>query len=189
MDYLIAGLGNPGEKYHFTRHNIGFLSIDLLSECFNIPVKKKYKKSLIGYKTVDDNNIILMKPLTYMNLSGSVIFSALARFRIFPKNLIIIYDDVDLPLGRIRIRKKGISAGHKGLQSVIDYLQNDNFIRIRIGIGSELKENCSTENFVLAEFSDDEMEILKNSVKKIPEIINTIINHSIEKAMNDYNKK
>ncbi len=187
MDYLIAGLGNPGKKYHFTRHNIGFLSIDVLSEYLDIPVEKKYKKSLIGNKFIDENNIILMKPSTFMNLSGKVILSALARFRILPENLIIIYDDVDLPLGKIRIKKNGASAGHKGLQSIIDYINNGNFIRIRIGIGTESMKDHSTEEFVLSEFSDEEVKVLKNSIKKIPEIINIILDDSVEKAMNDYN--
>lgn len=187
MIYLIAGLGNPGKEYLFTRHNVGFLSIDLLSECFNIPLKKKIKKSYSGNKFVDENNIILMKPLTYMNLSGTVIQSALARFRVIPENLIVIHDDLDLPLGKIRIKKKGTSAGHKGIQSVIDNIHNNNFIRIRIGIKSEYKENLSTEEFVLSQFSKSEIKILKESIKKIPEIVLTMINHSIEKAMNDYN--
>ncbi len=187
MDYLIAGLGNPTKKYHLTRHNIGFLSIDLLKEYFDIPRYKKYKKSFIGNKFIDNINIILMKPVTYMNRSGSMILKALAKFKIFPENVIIIYDDIDLPLGKIRIKKKGSSAGHKGLQSIIDYIQNENFIRIRIGIDSELKQDHTTEEFVLRKFSTKEINVLKKSLKIIPEIICTIINHSVEKAMNDYN--
>ncbi len=186
-DYLIAGLGNPGKKYHFTRHNIGFLSIDLLSACFDIPVEKKFKKSLIGSKYVDENNIMLMKPSTFMNLSGSVVLSAIARFKIHPENLLIIYDDVDLPLGKIRIKKKGASAGHRGLQSVIDHIQNDSFIRIRVGIGTEQRRDYSMEEFVLSEFSGDEVKVLKKGIKLIPQIVGTIIEHSAEKAMNDYN--
>ncbi len=187
MDYLIAGLGNPAKKYHLTRHNIGFLSIDLLEEYFNIPVNKKYKKSFIGSRIIDNNNVILMKPLTYMNQSGSVILKALSKFKILPQNLIIIHDDVDLPLGKIRVKKQGSSAGHKGLQSIIDYIQNDTFIRIRVGISSELKQDYSTEEFVLGKFSNQEITVLKKSLKIIPDIICTIISHSVEKAMNDYN--
>ena len=187
MDFLIAGLGNPTKKYHLTRHNIGFLSIDLLSEFFNITVQKKYKKSLIGNKIINNNNIILMKPLTYMNNSGSIILKALAKFRILPRNLIVIYDDIDLPLGKIRVKKKGSSAGHKGIQSIIDYIQNENFIRIRIGIDSELKQNYTTEEFVLKKFSDKEIKVIKKSLKIIPKIIRTMINFSVEKAMNEYN--
>jgi len=187
LSFLIVGLGNPTKKYQLTRHNIGFISIDILSECWNIPVKKKYKKSYIGTYQIDNTPIILMKPLTFMNNSGQVIQSAMAKFRIFPKNIIVIYDDIDLPLGKIRIRAKGSSAGHKGLQSIIDHIQNDAFIRIRIGIGSELKQKKATVNFVLSPFTKEEIKILKKSLKHIPEIINTIINHSVEKAMNDFN--
>ncbi len=187
MVYLIVGLGNPGKKYQLTRHNIGFLCVDLLSEYYNIEVKKKYKKSLIGTGNISKDNLILMKPLTFMNLSGSVIQSALAKFRIFPGHLIVIYDDIDIPLGKIKIKKRGSSAGHKGLQSILDYLQNGNFIRIRIGISSQNRKNIPAEQFVLRTFARREVKDIKESLKKIPEIVDTIINYSIEKAMNDYN--
>lgn len=187
MDYLIVGLGNPGDKYFFTRHNIGFLAIDLLCQTYSIDVTRKYKKSLIGRGTVSNNQFFLMKPQTYMNLSGTVILSAMAKYRISPDKIIIIYDDIDLPTGKIRIRKNGGSAGHKGIQSVLDNIQNENFLRIRIGINSDKPETFPAEKYVLQNFSSDEKNIIAESLKKIPDIIDTIINNSVEKAMNDYN--
>lgn len=187
MNYLIAGLGNPGAKYLLTRHNIGFLSIDLLSDNLKIDVTKKYKKSLIGQKGLFEQNIILMKPQTYMNLSGTVIRSAMAKYRISLQQIIIIYDDIDLPLGKIRIKRKGASAGHKGLQSILDCLQNDDFIRIRIGIGSNKIVTIPSEQYVLDPFTKNELKVIQKALKKIPDIIRSIITESVEKAMNDFN--
>ncbi|MBU1076147.1 MAG: aminoacyl-tRNA hydrolase [Spirochaetes bacterium] len=187
MDYLIVGLGNPTDRYYLTRHNVGFLSIDLISDHYDIPVTKKYKKSVMGTGALSGNRIFLMKPLTYMNLSGTVIRSAFAKHRISPEKLIIIYDDIDLPLGKIRIRKDGGSAGHKGLQSILENLQNKNFIRIRIGIHSDRKGSIPTEEFVLRKFDPEEMKIITQSLKKIPGILDLLLNDSVEKAMNDFN--
>lgn len=187
MEYLIAGLGNPGQKYFYNRHNFGFLSIDTLGEHFNIQINEKYKKSYIGKYTNDDKKILLMKPQTYMNLSGEMIRKAIATYKIPIQNIIIIHDDIDLPLNKIRIKKDGSAGGHKGVQSVIDCLQNDNFIRIRLGINSNLKQNVGLEEFVLSDFSGAEMKIVKKILKQIPDLIETIINNSVEKAMNEFN--
>lgn len=185
---LIAGLGNPGKEYTFTRHNAGFIALDKIAENYNIPVKTKYKKSFIGKGRIVDNEVILMKPITYMNLSGTVIRSALAKWQITPENLIVIYDDMDLPLGTVRIRKQGSSAGHRGVESIIYSLNNDKFVRIRIGINQPPAE-LTAEEYVLSCFTDKEMELLKPVIERIPVIIETIIKFSVEKAMNEFNRK
>ena len=184
--FLIVGLGNPGDKYKFTRHNIGFRAIDILSNYYKCKVAKKFKKSLIGEAFLGSKNILLMKPLTYMNLSGSVILSAITRYKIKIENLIVIYDDLDLPLGKVRIRKKGGAGGHKGVLSIINSLNNDKFIRIRIGIKNN-NENIPSEIFVLSNFTEKEEKIINNTLIKLPEIVETIINFNVEKAMNDFN--
>lgn len=187
MDYLIAGLGNPGQKYFYNRHNIGFLSIDTIGAHFNIEINEKYKKSYIGKCIFNNKKILLMKPQTFMNLSGEMIRKAMATYKIPVQNLIIIHDDVDLPLNKIRIKKNGSDGGHKGVQSIIECLQNDNFVRIRLGINSSLKQNVCLEEFVLSDFSGAEMKIVKKILKQIPDLIETIINNSVEKAMNEFN--
>ena len=185
---LIAGLGNPGKEYALTRHNAGFVALDKIAETYKIPVNTKYKKSVIGAGKIVDNDVILMKPVTYMNLSGTVIRSALAKWRITPENLIVIYDDIDLPLGTVRIRKQGSSAGHKGVESIIFSLNNDKFIRIRIGI-NQPPAGLTAEEYVLSPFTNEELELLKPVIEKIPGIIETIIKFSVEKAMNEFNRR
>ncbi len=186
--YLIVGLGNPGKKYLYTRHNAGFIAVDYLSIKYNISVSTKYKKSYIGNGKISDAEIILMKPLTYMNLSGTVVKSALVKWKIKPENLIVIYDDFNLPFGMIRIRKSGSSGGHNGVESIITELNNNNFIRIRIGIGKN--ESYSNDiDYVLSQFSEDEFNRLRDVLKYMPDIMETIINYSVERAMNEFNRK
>ncbi len=182
--YLIVGLGNPGTKYRFTRHNVGFLAIDNIGEAFGIDVNKKDKHYLFGRGSASGEEILLLKPTTYMNLSGKAVLSAFTKYKISPNDLIVIYDDVDLPVGKIRIREKGSSGGHKGVQSIISMV-NNNFIRIRVGIGKD--ENIPTEKYVLSNFTEEEFDILNQVMLKIPNIIKTILEYGIVKAMNEFN--
>ncbi len=185
---LIAGLGNPGKEYLFTRHNAGFIALDKIAEKYNIPVVSKYKKSFIGIGKILGEDIILMKPTSWMNLSGIPVRSALAKWRIIPEDLIVIYDDIDLSLGNIRIRKQGSSGGHKGVESIIQSLNNDKFVRIRIGINPPPK-GVPAEYYVLNNFTQEELKVLKLVINKIPTIIETIIEFSVEKAMNEFNRR
>ncbi len=182
--YLIVGLGNPGPAYRFTRHNAGFLAVDNIAEKFNIDISKKFKKSLIGRGSIAGEEVILMKPLTYMNLSGEAVLPAVTKFKINPRNLIVLYDDVDLTIGKIRLRERGSSGGHKGVQSIITRV-NNNFIRVRIGVGKD--EHIPTERYVLSNFTDSEFEILNEVMKNIPDIIEVILKSSVIKAMNEFN--
>ncbi|MDD5065589.1 MAG: aminoacyl-tRNA hydrolase [bacterium] len=187
MKYLIVGLGNPGKKYARNRHNIGFLSLDSLSGSFSVEITKKYKQSLIATLEWNQKTLVLMKPLTFMNASGDMVQKAVATYKIPLSHLIVIYDDIDFPLGRIKIRKGGSSGGHKGVQSIIDSLQNGNFIRVRIGINSEYKKDLPLEEFVLNDFNKPEVPILQQVLKQIPDVISRILDHSVDKAMNEFN--
>ncbi|MBN1897873.1 MAG: aminoacyl-tRNA hydrolase [Spirochaetes bacterium] len=185
---LIAGLGNPGKEYTLTRHNVGFMALDVLSKAFKIPLDAQYKKSRIGLGRRSRHDIVLQKPLTYMNLSGTVILSTLAKYRISPENFIVIHDDIDLPLGTIRIRKQGSSGGHKGIESILRSLNRDDFIRLRIGIGSP-PPFLPAEDYVLNDFTVDEVKMIEPVLDAIPEMISVILKYSVDKAMNEFNRR
>lgn len=187
MFRLFVGLGNPGKKYENTRHNIGFDVIDRLAENNDVKINSVgfqglyYKGQILGEK------IILLKPQTYMNLSGVSVASITSMYKISPENIMIIYDDMDLEFGRIRIRTKGSAGGHNGMKSIISSLSNNlNIPRMRIGIG---RTDNNTVNFVLSRFSKEEKSELSNirnkAVLAIEDIIRT---KDILRAMNDYNQ-
>ena len=173
---IIVGLGNPGKKYINTWHNLGFLAIDKFKEINNFPDFKFSKKfnSLISEKLFQNKKIILAKPQTFMNNSGQAVKKIVGYYQ-ENKNLIIINDDIDLPLGKIRVSKNRGSAGHKGVQSVIDELKTKNFTRIRIGINIEKENPKNTEKFVLQKFNEKEKAAIKKSIKETVEKIKEII--------------
>ena len=171
---LIIGLGNPGQKYEKTRHNLGFRALEKLKESLGFedwnPAKKF--KSLISEGHFNEQKIILAKPQTFMNNSGQAVKPLIENFKLEIENLLIIHDDIDLPLGEIRIQKGRGSAGHKGVQSIIEMLGAKDFTRIRIGIRPKNeKRKLDTEKFVLEKFTDEEEEIIEKTIKKAVEII------------------
>ncbi|SDH66537.1 peptidyl-tRNA hydrolase, PTH1 family [Fervidobacterium changbaicum] len=171
---IIIGLGNPGEKYANTRHNVGFMVLDRLGKSW-----KSGPNYLYSDVNIAGQKVKLVKPTTYMNLSGEV-------FKYLPHDdIIVVYDDLDLPLGRIRIRKDGSAGGHNGIKSIISYI-GQNFPRIRIGIGPKPKE-VDAADFVLSNFSPEEFEKLRKVIDLAVEAIETIVSEGIEKAMNRYN--
>jgi len=165
MTKLIVGLGNPGKQYERTRHNAGYLAVDFLAK--ELKLKWREDKKL-GASIVRADKIILAKPTKLMNNSGSVVTRLLKHFNIPQKNLTVVYDDVDLPLGELRLREKGSSAGHKGMQSVIDQLQTTNLSRLKIGIGSP---NIDTAEFVLRQFTAKEMTAVKAVLPQVIEML------------------
>jgi len=187
LKYLIVGLGNIGEKYKYTRHNIGFLIIDKLANNFNLTFNSN-KISYYAYFKLEEKNVFLIKPKTFMNLSGLAVDYWLKRESISLNNILVICDDYSLSFGTIRLRSKGQNAGHKGLESIDKLLNSNNYPRLRIGIkNDELINNLA--DFVLSEFNNQEKE-------KLPIIIDTAIKsilcfliYGIDKAMNLYNKK
>ena len=183
--YIIAGLGNPGKKYENTRHNMGFLTIDLLAEEYGIKVDKLKFKSLVGEGRIAGQRVLLIKPQTYMNLSGEAIREALNFYKIEPEELIVIYDDIDIPTGTFRIRKKGSAGTHNGMRSVVHQIQSDQFPRIRVGIGSEKKVDLI--NYVTGGVSKSERELLEDALVKSAKAAACIVEKGIDKAMNEFN--
>lgn len=184
--YVIAGLGNPGTKYENTRHNVGFDTINLLSDKYGIKVSKLKNKALVGDGTINGEKLLLVKPQTYMNLSGESLREIMEWYKVPVSRLIIIYDDVDLPLGRVRIRPKGSSGTHNGMKSVIYQLQSDDFPRIRIGI-DKAPEGWELADYVLSRFNAEERKVVNDSIAKAAEAAVAIIASGVDAAMNVYN--
>lgn len=188
--YLIVGLGNPGKKYNMTRHNVGFMAMDLISHKLNINVEKLKFQGLIGETKVNNEKVVLLKPQTFMNSSGNSVYEAVNFYKISPQNVIVIYDDMDLPVGSVRIRKQGSSGGHNGIKSIIYQLQTEQFIRIRIGIGKpENKDEKKVIDHVLTEFYKSEQEDIFKALEITRDAVIEIINENIDSAMNKYNTK
>lgn len=183
---VIVGLGNPGKKYENTRHNVGFSTIDILSAKFGIKVNRLKHKALTGDGIIKGERVILVKPQTFMNLSGESIYEIAEWYRLPMENLIVIYDDVDLPVGTIRIRQKGSSGTHNGMRSVIYQLRSDEFPRIRIGIG-KAPEEWDLADYVLSRFNAEEAVEVAKSIERATEAAAAIVHSGIEVAMNLYN--
>lgn len=187
--YIIAGLGNPKKEYENTRHNIGFMAIDALAEKYNISVMDCKHKALIGKGIINGNKVVLVKPLTYMNLSGEAIRAVIDYYKVDEESeLIVIYDDISLDVGQLRIRKKGSAGGHNGIKNIIAHLGHDTFMRIKVGVGEKPK-GYDLADYVLGHFSKEELEIIKDSLGKIDGAVHLMLAGEVDKAMNDYNKK
>jgi PTH1 family peptidyl-tRNA hydrolase len=186
--WLIVGLGNPGRKYQFTRHNIGFRVIDRLSRELSIPLNKKSLLTKWGKGTWGENELVLAKPQTFMNLSGEAVIRLVKFFQVKTKNMIVIHDDLDLSLGEIRIREKGGGGGHKGVESIIHSLETHDFIRVRLGIGRPEKKG-NEKDYVLGTFDNREKEILSKQIINGKEAVKIIICEGTAIAMNRFNRK
>jgi PTH1 family peptidyl-tRNA hydrolase len=183
--YIIVGLGNPGRKYENTRHNIGFIAVEHLANRHNIKINKIKHKALIGEGHIDGEKVMIVKPQTFMNLSGRSVREIMEYYKEDINNLIIIYDDIDIEAGAIRIRKKGSAGTHNGMRSIIYELMTDEFPRIRIGIGRV--ENIQLRSYVLENFKKEEIEIMEDSIKTACAAVEALIIKSIDTAMNEYN--
>ena len=187
--YIIVGLGNPKREYENTRHNIGFDVIDALADKYGISVNEGKHKGLIGKGMIEGQKVILVKPLTYMNLSGECVRSVMDFYKADPETeLIVISDDISLDVGQIRIRKKGSAGGHNGLKNIIAHLGHENFIRMKMGVGDK-PAGYDLADYVLGHFNKEENEILAESKKNAVLAIETILSDGIDKAMNLYNTK
>jgi len=185
---LIVGLGNPGKKYENTRHNVGFKAIDRLSRDLDIPVLKEKCGALIGEGMIGNSKVMLAKPQMFMNLSGTSVASLIHWFKLDPAKMMLIYDDLDLDVGQLRIRSKGNSGGHKGVESVITALKTSELSRIRIGIGRPSVESEGID-YVLANIPGSEQEAVDSAIVKAAESASMIISDGIEEAMNRYNSQ
>ncbi len=187
--YIIAGLGNPTKQYENTRHNIGFMAIDALADKYDINMIECKHKSLIGKGMINGTKVILVKPLTYMNLSGEAIRAVSEYYKIDEtEELLVIYDDISLDLGQIRIRKKGSAGGHNGLKSIIANLGHDTFRRIKIGVGGK-PEGYDLADYVLGHFNGEEIAVMKDSLERTQRAVNLILEGKVDAAMNEYNTK
>ena len=184
---IIAGLGNPGKEYENTKHNVGFLTIDILAEKYDIKVNKIKFKGLIGEGMIGTEKVILVKPQTYMNLSGQCIREIVAFYKLDMEDLVVIYDDIDLPMGNLRIRKKGSAGTHNGMRSIIYDLQDDGFPRVRVGIGGERKGDLA--NYVISGFSGDDRKLIEEAIVKAADAVTCLVEDGIDRAMVDYNTK
>lgn len=186
--YYIVGLGNPGIQYENTRHNAGFITIDYLARKYSIDVRKIKFKSLIGQGVISGQKVMLVKPQTYMNNSGEAIREIYKYFDFNHDKLIVIYDDIDIDFGSIRIRKKGSAGTHNGMKSIIYNLEFDDFPRIKVAVGKK-PSYMDLANFVLSGFSKQEAKIIEEEVKLTSDAIEMILEEGIEKTMSMFNSK
>lgn len=184
---LIVGLGNPGKQYEQTRHNIGFEVIDKLSDRLNIPLDQSKFKGLYGMGHVNGEKVFLLKPLTYMNLSGESIRAIMDYYDIDLDDLVVIYDDLDLPVGKIRLRQKGSAGGHNGIKSTIAHIGTQTFNRIRIGVDRP-KNGMKVSDYVLGKFQKEEQEVMEDVIVTCAKACEEWFQHPFLKVMNDYNQ-
>ena len=186
-EWLVVGLGNPGEKYENTRHNVGFLTVDELAERARVPVQKLKHRALTNTLEVGGVKVLLMKPVTYMNLSGEAVGEAARFYHIPPANVLVISDDVDLPLGKLRIRTGGSAGGHNGLKSIIQHLGTDQFPRIKIGVGGKPHPDYDMADWVLGRLQGEDRKVLDEAAERAAEAAACLLKDGAQKAMNRFN--
>lgn len=186
-DYLIVGLGNPGAKYEMTRHNAGFLAVDLLAVKENLNIKKLKYHALVGDAVINGKKCLVMKPQTFMNNSGEAVGEAVRFYKIPPERVIIISDDFSFDVGQIRIKRKGSAGGHNGLKSIIAHLGSENFPRIKVGVGKKPNADYDIIDWVLGRFPKELEKDLKSALENAVDALPYIVNEEIDKAMNLFN--
>ena len=186
-EFLIVGLGNPGKQYEYTRHNAGFLTIDVLAEKYGVSVDRLKYHALIGEANIENKRCILAKPQTFMNNSGESVREIASFYKIKPENIIVIFDDISLDCGKLRIRRKGTDGGHNGIKSIIYHLQSDKFPRIKLGIGAKAHPNQPLADHVLSVMKGDDLKNFMESAKNASKAVPLMITGNTEKAMNLFN--
>lgn len=184
---IIAGLGNPGREYEKTKHNVGFMTVDLLAERLGISVTRLKFKALIGDGRIGTEKVIIVKPQTYMNLSGDSIREIMNFYKLDPEDLIVIYDDIDIPVGTLRIRQKGSAGTHNGMRSVVSQLGSEAFPRVRVGIGSENRGDLV--NYVISGFKGSDKDNVRQAIEKAADAVECMVREGVSMAMNKYNTK
>ena len=184
---LVVGLGNPGEKYENTRHNVGFLTVDELAERARVPVQKLKHRALTNTLEVGGVKVLLMKPVTYMNLSGEAVGEAARFYKLPPERVLVISDDVSLPVGKLRIRKGGSAGGHNGLKSIIQHLGTDQFPRIKVGVGQKPHPDYDMADWVLSKFAGEDLKTITEAIRKAADAVECLIQEGPDKAMNRFN--
>lgn len=184
---MIAGLGNPGQEYASSRHNIGFDVIDYLAEHYHIAIRKNKFGALFGKSAMNGEEVLLVKPLTYMNASGEAVAPLMRYYQLSAADLLIVQDDMDLPVGKIRVRAKGSSGGHNGLKSLIHHLRTEEFARIKVGIGHPVRNQTAVIQHVLNGFSQEEQPLITDAICRAAEAAADWLVEPFSKVMNRYN--
>lgn len=187
IEFIIVGLGNPGKQYEGTRHNAGFIAIDYIAEELGAKINKIKFKSTIGEATISGKRCLLMKPSTFMNLSGQAVTEAMNFYKIPPQHVVILSDDISLDVGIIRVRRKGSDGGQKGLQNIIYLSGSDEFPRVKIGIGKKPHPDYDLKDWVLSRFTDKDKKLIADRLPDIKGAVERIVDGDIDKAMNLYN--
>lgn len=187
VTWLIAGLGNPEKKYLETRHNVGFKVVDAMTRKFGIKVEREAYKGLVGTGEIAGQSVAVVKPLTYMNLSGECLKPMMDHYGLDPAHVLVIYDDISLEPGNMRIRKKGSAGGHNGIKSIIACLESQDFPRIKVGVGVPGEEGLIAH--VLGEFEGEDVETMKESFERAACAVEAILEKGADAAMNEYNQK
>jgi PTH1 family peptidyl-tRNA hydrolase len=186
-EYIIAGLGNPGAKYETSRHNSGFMFIDLFADRHSIKVNKLKFRALTAVAEINGVKCLVMKPQTFMNNSGESISEAASFYKIPPEKIIVIFDDISIPCGALRIRRKGTDGGHNGIKSIIYHLNSDCFPRVKLGIGAKPRPDYDLADWVLSSFSKDEMKMMRDAADKAVGAVEIMLTGDIDCAMNKFN--
>ena len=187
VTWLVVGLGNPGDKYENTRHNVGFLTVDQIAEQLRVPVQKLKYRALTNTVELGGQKVLLMKPVTYMNLSGEAVGEAARFYKIPPERVLVISDDVSLPVGKLRIRKGGSAGGHNGLKNIIQHLGTDQFPRVKIGVGEKPHPDYDMADWVLSKFVGEDLKAITAAIEKAAKAVECLIAEGPDKAMNKFN--
>ena len=187
IEFLIVGLGNPGKNYEFTRHNAGFLTLDHIASELDTEINNLKNNALAADVVINNHRCLLVKPQTFMNNSGTAVRDIAKFYKIPPEKIVVIFDDISLPCGKLRIRRKGTDGGHNGIKSIIYHLNSDQFPRIKIGVGAKPNPEYDLADWVLSKFGKDDTEQLKAAITKATEVLPFILDGEIDKAMNKAN--
>ncbi|MCI5497946.1 MAG: aminoacyl-tRNA hydrolase [Clostridiales bacterium] len=187
VTWLVVGLGNPGPKYEWTRHNMGFLVVDELAERENIPVQRLKHKALTNTASIGGQSVLLMKPTTYMNLSGEAVGQAARFYKIPPERVLVISDDVALPQGKLRVRRSGSAGGHNGLKNIIAHLGTDQFPRIKVGVGGKPHPDSDMADWVLGKFTGQDKKVMEDAISRAADAVACLLEKGVDQAMAKFN--
>ena len=188
FDMMGVGLGNPGLQYEETRHNIGFMAMDALCKKYECECKKMKFSAYVGDAVIGNKRVLLLKPLTYMNNSGSAVGEAARFYKIAPENILVMFDDISLEPGTVRIRRKGSAGGHNGIKDIIEVLGSDNFPRIKLGVGAKPHPDYDLKDWVLGKFKAEDKEKVEASLETAVKAVNELLSRGIDSAMNKFSK-